>query len=100
LRYRITPQAASQIVDATDWLWLNVGEAASARLSSEIETTIQSLLRHPSLGPPVVNAAQRGARRIQLPTQWYHLYYRVNEREDLLEVVALRHTRRGGKANV
>lgn len=94
------PRAARHIREATTWLSLNSSPEAVLNLVLEIEETLRRLQRLPSLGPPVTNARTRGVRRIHLPTESYHVYYRVNEKQTLLEVLALRHTRRGGRAGV
>jgi plasmid stabilization system protein ParE len=100
LRFQVARQAASQVSEATKWLWENVDDEAANRLEDEIAEAIERLLRHPSLGPPALNAGVPGVRRILLRTMPYHLYYSVNEEQALLTVLAIWHTRRGGRPAV
>ena len=95
MKVEIKPRAARQIREATRWLLANLGHEAAARLVDELELTLLRVQRQPGLGPPVMNARTRRARRILLPTESYHVYNRINERRGLVEVLAIRHTRRG-----
>ncbi len=82
------------------WLAENVSGAEALKLATEVEEALRRIQALPGIGPAVTNARTRGARRLHLRTKAYHLYYRVNERRGFLEVLALRHTRRGRGAGV
>ena len=81
---------------ATSWVAANVSAGAASRLLDEIAESMARVQRHPHIGPPATNAGARTARRIQLPTEPYHLYYRVDTTRAELVLVSLWHTRRGG----
>ncbi len=100
MKFQVARQAASQVSEATTWLSSNGGEEVATRLEDEIADVIERLLRRPSLGPPAMNARARGVRRIQLRTLPYLLYYSVDEKRDMLTVLAVWHTRRGGRPDV
>ena len=86
-----------QMQQATRWLVANVSAEAASQLLDEIAASMARVEEHPHIGPPTTNAGTRTARRLQLPTEPYHLYYRIDAKHAELVLVAVWHMSRGGR---
>lgn len=86
--------AAQHIRRADAWWRVNRTLAPNA-VRQEIERALVLIAGQPRIGSRAANVKMPGVRRIFLPIIKQHLYYRVLESPDRIEVVALWHTRRG-----
>ena len=99
LPIRIVRSAADQITEASAWWDANRPKAPGA-LREEIERALELVSTHPQIGAKAGNAKLAGVRRIHLSGVHYHLYYRVRESPEGIEVLALWHTSRGSGPEV
>ena len=91
---RVTGSAARAIAEAAAWWTANRPKAPEA-FADEIERALQVIAMHPGIGARATNVRLAGVRRIHLARVRYHLYYRVTEAPEVIEVLALWHTSRG-----
>jgi plasmid stabilization system protein ParE len=89
--------AAEQIRVANDWWRANRPKAPNA-FSDDLAQTTALLALQPRLGARARNAALAGVRRVHLTRIRYDLYYRIiEEPQPSIEILALRHSSRGGQ---
>lgn len=94
LPIRIVRSAADQITQASAWWQANRPKAPGA-FREEIERALELISTQPLIGAKADSAKLAGVRRIHLSRIHYHLYYRVRELPEVVEVLALWHTSRG-----
>jgi plasmid stabilization system protein ParE len=94
LPIRIVRSAADQITAASSW-WDANRPKASGVFREEIERALELVSAQPQIGVRAANVRLAGVRRIHLSRIHYHLYYRVKESPDMVEILALWHTSRG-----
>lgn len=92
LRLLVVPTAQRHIRAAIQW-WRKNRPASPDLLSVELEQAFDLLTAQPYIGPPAPNVKTPGVRRFHLSRIHYHLYYRPQE--DVVEILALWHVRRG-----
>lgn len=92
LRIQVIPSAAKQIREARVWWQEN---SNSSILQEVLEHAFDLLSLQPFVGAPALNVKLAGVRRLHLNRIHYYLYYRVAEKEERVEVLALWHTSRG-----
>ena len=94
LPIRVVQSAADQIREASVWWDANRPKAPDA-FREEIERAFELICAQPQIGAKAGNAKLAGVRRIHLSRVRYHLYYRVRESPEIVEVLAVWHTSRG-----
>lgn len=95
-RYRIelTPRAAWEINEASDWWDANRPKAPDA-FREELQKGFDLIGNQPNVGPWAQNVKLARVRRIHLSRIRYHLYYRFSPSSGVVTVLALWHTSRG-----
>lgn len=93
-RIEVGSTARRQIDDLNRWWRANRSSARDA-VRSELARVFRLILNHPYIGPPADDIALPGVRRIHLSRIGHYLYYRVVEREAIVEVLAVWSDRRG-----
>jgi plasmid stabilization system protein ParE len=86
----ILPEAEEELREAADFLESR-SPGMEHRLLADLERTIQRVIDHPNIGPPVGS----GARKIRLRDFPYDLIYRIDASS--LLVVSVAHHRRDPK---
>ena len=99
LPVRIVGSAGQAILDAAEW-WVSNRPKAPDAFAIELERVIQILASQPLVGARTRNVKLAGVRRLHLPRVHYHLYYRVTSHPEVVEILALWHTRRGTSPNL
>lgn len=94
LPIRVVQTAADQITQASPW-WAANRPKAPAAFREEIERALELVSAQPQIGAKAGNVKLEGVRRIHLSRIHYHLYYRVRESPEIVEILALWHTSRG-----
>ncbi|MBK6685994.1 MAG: type II toxin-antitoxin system RelE/ParE family toxin [Deltaproteobacteria bacterium] len=84
---------------AHEW-WVQNRDEAPDLLRNEIARVAAALTEAPSIGRPVVEARQSGVRCFPMRRVRYELYYRVSDDGTAIQVLHLRHFRRGTKPQV
>ncbi len=84
---------AAREIEAVDEWWQANRSAAPDLFVSELDAMLSAVALMPTLGAPAKAERASGVRRVLLRRTRYHLYYRV--RDDVLEVLAVWHARRG-----
>jgi len=90
---RISPRAARQIEQASDW-WYENRSAAPSLFSSELERGFLALNSFPRAGEGVAHSRISNLRRILLSAVQFHLYYTIADEDDVVEILELWHTSR------
>ena len=95
-RYRVefSPEAVRQAQQVEQW-WRGNRPASPGLLMEELAGAVEALSASPGVGAPYRRAALPGMRRVLLPRTRYHLYYTVDEAEEVVRIHALWHTARG-----
>ena len=96
---RIAGSAARAIAEAASWWTANRPKAPDAFVT-ELERALQLIAVHPGIGAGATNVWLAGVRRIHLARVRYHLYYRVTDGSEAIEVLALWHTSRGSAPKI
>jgi len=94
LPIRIVRTAADQITQASAWWQANRSKAPHA-FREEIERALELISTQPLIGARASSTRLVGVRRIHLSRIHYHLYYRVREPPEAVEILALWHASRG-----
>jgi plasmid stabilization system protein ParE len=63
-------------------------------LQREVDTAVALLMRHPNIGHPA--PSKPGVRRLLLRKTQHYVYYRVDQAEGVVRIVAFWHTARRG----
>ena len=94
-RYRveITPVAEAHLADADAW-WLDHRPFAPGAIREEVTRASQLLAQQPHIGSSAANAKVAEVRRIFLARVRYHVYYRILESENVVEILAFWHASR------
>ncbi len=93
LRLLVTADADQQIRKAADW-WRENRPAARGLFRQELERGFDLVTTQPGIGVRALDVAIQGVRRFHLYRIHYFLYYRLVD-DEVVEVLALWHTRRG-----
>ena len=96
---RIAGSAARAIVEAASWWTANRPKAPNA-LVTELERALQLIAVHPGIGARATNVRLADVRRIHLSRVRYHLYYRITDASETIEVLALWHASRGSSPKI
>ncbi len=96
---RIVRSAARAIQEAAEW-WVDNRPKAPDGFAIELERTIQLPSSQPTIGARARNVRLAEIRRIHLSRVHYYLYYRVNSKAKVVEVLALWHTSRGSSPDL
>lgn len=91
---RVSRRANRQIRTGADWWAANRSKAPMA-FAEEVERGFELAASFPHAGEPVWHPRVSNLRRISLGRIRYHLYYRVDDAGDAVEVLALWHSSRG-----
>lgn len=75
--------------------WATSRVAAPKRFKEGIERGLSLIRAQPGMGVRSRNPRHRDVRRIYLDRFGYHLYYRFSSAGDVVEVIEIRHARRG-----
>jgi plasmid stabilization system protein ParE len=94
LRVAITADAQAQISAAVEW-WAKNRPAAPDAIREELDRILDLLRVQPAIGTMARRPTLSGVRRVTLSRIRYYVYYRVAD--DALQVLAFRHTSRGGE---
>jgi len=89
-----TTDAAKQIRREARW-WRHNRPKAPRLFREELRRAFQLIAEYPYAGPPAEDVEIAGVRRILLGGTQHYLYYRVNEAEGRIEVLAVWSTKRG-----
>jgi plasmid stabilization system protein ParE len=93
-RLEVGRQAERQIREASDW-WYDNRPAAPDLFKSELHRAFELIASRPLVAAPSGRGRTRDVRRVLLARIRYHLYYRVVEHRETVQVLALWHTSRG-----
>jgi plasmid stabilization system protein ParE len=66
-------------------------------VAEELEQAFELLATEPRIGAVARNSKLEAVRRVHLSRIRYHLYYRVRERQETVEVLAFWHSSRGSE---
>jgi plasmid stabilization system protein ParE len=96
LRFRLEVgrRAERQIREASDW-WLENRRAAPELFKAELQRGFELITAQPHLGSPSLSKRTQEVRRVHLGRIHYHLYYRVKNEQQVVEVLAFWHASRG-----
>jgi plasmid stabilization system protein ParE len=95
-RVRVTRTAARQISAAAAWWRANRPSAPDA-VREELEQAFELLAMEPRIGALARNPKLQGVRRVHLNRIRYHVYYRVRDARDTVEILAFWHSSRGSE---
>ncbi len=90
----VTALAAQHIRRAEDW-WRSNRPSVPNAVREDLEQALSLLVTQPRIGPIARNVKLTGVRRVYLARIKYDLYYREIEGSDIVQVLALWHSRRG-----
>ena len=90
-RLEVGQRAERQIREASEW-WYQNRPSAPDLFKTELRRAFDLITGQPLLGPPSRGARTSDVRRVLLARVRYHLYYRVIESRETVEVLALWHT--------
>ena len=96
---RIARNAERQIRRASDW-WDQNRPSARSLFRQELRRAFELILSQPSSGPASFDESARDVRRVLLVRSCYYVYYRLDEAENVVEVLAIWHTSRGDPPNL
>jgi plasmid stabilization system protein ParE len=96
VRIRIVPAAQEQIREAVRW-WRENRPAAPNAISHELRRAFQLLRAQPAIGARARSVGLESVRRILLARVHHHLYYRVSQDQDEIEVLAFWHAHSGAE---
>jgi len=99
LRLVVTKKAESQIRSAADW-WVENRGSATKVLTDELEGAFNLITLHPFSGAAATNVRLAGVRRVLLRRTRFHVYYKVNESQQIVQILAFWHTSRGSGPTV
>lgn len=91
-RLHIVPTAKRHIRAATEWWSLN-RQAAPTLFVDELERAFRLIVAQPEIAPMARDTNAKDVRRFHLVRTHYNVYYRY--RNDVVEVLAVWHARRG-----
>jgi plasmid stabilization system protein ParE len=94
LAVEVTALAAQHIRRAEHW-WRSNRPSVPNAVREDLEQALSLLATQPRIGPIARNVKLPGVRRVYLARIKYDLYYREIEESDILQVLALWHSRRG-----
>lgn len=92
-RVVFTENALAQLEQIDTWWHTNRPENPTL-VEAEIREAIQALSAQPEVGTVFTRRGVRGVRRLLLSRSQYHVYYRVNRDEKLVQIVAVWHASR------
>jgi plasmid stabilization system protein ParE len=92
-RFKTSRRAERQIRAAADW-WRKNREKAPDLFAEELESAFVLIEALPNAGEPVRHPRIPGLRRVLLGRVQYFLYYSVSPEAQVVDVLALWHTRR------
>jgi plasmid stabilization system protein ParE len=95
LRFVIARRAEREIREASEW-WVANRADAPLLFTEELESSFDFVEEFPYAGEHVPHV-RRTVRRVLLTRVQYHLYYSIDLRNGIIEVLALWHTSRGTK---
>ncbi len=87
MRIRVVPSAQQQIRDAISW-WEANRPAAPNAIRDELRRAFRFLRAQPRMGARARNPGLESVRRVLLSRVRYHVYYRVVDATDTVEVLA------------
>jgi toxin ParE1/3/4 len=87
----VLPRARLMLLEAARW-WKSNRPEAPGMLDDEVEQALRRIAEQPRCG---VVVRGRDVRRVVLRETGYLLFYRVRPRAGRIEVLSLRHGRRG-----
>ena len=93
MNVRLVPRARAEVERAIAWWRSN--RDVPALLEEEFAAALALLALSPNVGVPASRAERSMVRRMYLPKSRYHLYYRVRENLDLVDVLRFWHANRG-----
>jgi ParE toxin of type II toxin-antitoxin system, parDE len=93
VRVVTSPIARDQMITAIQW-WREHRPAAPRAIHSALQNALELLRFSPKLGTPVLGARLSGVRRAYLEKIDYHLYYRFDERRQVIYLLLFWHARR------
>lgn len=96
---KVVRRASRQIEKAAAW-WAENRLSAPDAIREDLQVAFDLIARHPNIGAKALNAKLSGVRRIHLSRIRYHLYYRVNDKAGIIEVLAFWHSSRGTEPNL
>lgn len=88
-----TRRAQRQVTAAGQW-WLENRPKAPEAFKEDLSKLISVLAQVPTLGALATNERLPGVRRVFIERIGYHLYYRYNESQSRITVIAFWHARR------
>lgn len=94
LRLEVSDRAAAEIRAAADW-WAENRLLAPDLFADEVEHAFALMRALPGIGEPVEHPRLPNLRRLLLTGTRYHLYYRLSNEQQSVEVLGLWHTARG-----
>ena len=94
-RLRVAPRAESQIREAADWWAANRPKAPRA-FEEDLERAFGLVTSLPLAGQNVRHSASGGLRRVLMGRVRYYLYYQVETKAEVVDVLALWHASRRG----
>jgi plasmid stabilization system protein ParE len=95
LHIEVSDLAKAQIRAAEEWWRLNRPKAPNA-IREELERASLLISLQPEIGARARNVSLTGVRRLHLDRVRYYLYYRVLTDAARIDVLAFRHSSRGG----
>jgi plasmid stabilization system protein ParE len=94
VRIDVGQHARRQIRELNRW-WRKNRSSARTAVHDELTRVFRLILDYPRIGPPALDVALPGVRRIHLPRISHHVYYRVLESDGIIEVLAVWSDSRG-----
>ncbi len=94
MQLRIAERARSDIRAAASW-WRANRPLAPLLLDNELERAFALIETQPEAGPPALDVAMAGVRRVSLHRTRYLLYYRLRPEQNVIEILRLWHASRG-----
>lgn len=80
--------ARRQVKKLNAW-WRKNRTSAPNAVRDELERVFRLILAQPRIGPPAIDVSLPEVRRIHLSRIHHYLYYRILERDGLIEVLAI-----------
>jgi plasmid stabilization system protein ParE len=98
-RVVIAARAERQVQLIAEW-WSTHRPSAPALFLDELTEALSRLAAAPLSGSPYAVGKPKGVRRVLLRRSRYHVYFTVNDRDELVAVRAVWHSARGGAPNL
>jgi len=96
LPVEISSLAAQHIRELESW-WRRNRRLAPRAVREELQRAVRLISMTPFIGHPAADVELQNVRRIHIARIWHHLYYRVIEDPERIEVLALwSESREGG----